>query len=441
MKFVSLGAAFLLVVTLWFNYPKLNILTGYSAKNTNSSVFLAQRDPDLVDSTDNQFFPVQWAKDWVELTTKTSTAAVWGMMKRKAVYRPGVGSVLLPRDYDETQLSYLQPVRNRTPIDTVPFPYGHGAPQDTLFPEVIYPKLAQSIESIFNADLKTRAVVVLYKGQLIAEKYAEGFNEKSLLLGWSMTKSITATMYGILQSRGSLSIDEKPLLAPWQLDNRQNITLHNLLQMNSGLEWDENYFTLSDVTKMLYLEADMSEPQHFKKLAHEPGTHWKYSSGVTNLLSGYLKSYFPDDQAYLDFWYSALIDKIGMHSMVIETDLANNFVGSSYAWATARDWARFGLLYLNKGQWRGEQIFDASWADYVSKPNGTSNGLYGAHFWLNAGGVYPHLPRDLYSCNGFQGQHVFIIPSKEMVVVRLGLKNISDAEIDRFLSAVLDAVK
>lgn len=441
MKFVSIGAVVLLVVALWLNYPKLNILTGYSAKNTNSAVFLANRDVIFVDTTDNNFFPVQLAKDRVNFDSKSSYATVWGMMKRKAVYRPGVGSVLLPREYDESQISYLQPHRYQASIDTVPFPYGNGEPKDTLLPEVDYPKLEQSIEDIFNPDLKTRAVLVLYKGQIIFEKYADAFNEKSLILGWSMTKSITATLYGILQSRGSLSLEEKPLLAEWQLDNRKNISLNNLLQMNSGLEWDENYFTLSDVTKMLYLEADMSEPQQHKKLASAPGTHWRYSSGVTNLLSGYLKSYFPDGQAYLDFWYSALIDKMGMYSMVIETDLANNFVGSSYAWATARDWSKFGLLYLNKGNWNGEQIFDSSWADYVSTPNGTSKGMYGAHFWLNAGGVYPHLPKDLYSCNGFQGQHVFIIPSKEMVVVRFGLKNITDTEIDYFLSGVLDAVK
>lgn len=440
MKFISFGAAVLLAVAVLFNYPKLNILTGYSAKNTNSAVFLAHRDFAFVDSTDNRFFPVELAKDRVEMTSKTTFSSVWGMMKRKAIFRPGTGSVLLPRNFDESKISYLQPSRHYQSTDTLPFPYGNVI-KDTLFPEINYTNLNDGVERIFAPDFKTRAVVVVYKNRIVAEKYAEGFDENSLILGWSMTKSITATLYGIMQSRGMLSVDEKTLLAEWQPDDRKEITLHQLLQMNSGLEWDENYFTLSDVTKMLYLETDMSEPQRRKPLLHPPGTHWKYSSGVTNLLSGYLKNYFENDQAYLNFWYSALIDKIGMHSMVIETDLANNFVGSSYAWATPRDWSKFGLLYLNRGWWNGEQVFDPSWADYVATPNGTSKGLYGAHFWLNAGGVYPNVPRDLFSCNGFQGQHVFIIPSKEAVVVRFGLKNLSDKEIDEFLSSVLDAVQ
>ena len=126
--------------------------------------------------------------------------------------------------------------------------------------------------------------------------------------------------------------------------------------------------------------------------------------------------------------------------MLIETDLKGNFVGSSYAWATTRDWAKFGLLYLHKGNWNGAQLFDPSWADYVSKPTALSDGTYGAHFWLNAEGKYPDVPRDLYSANGFQGQRVFIIPSKDLVVVRTGLGAAPDFDINAFLKEIIAAL-
>ena len=135
-----------------------------------------------------------------------------------------------------------------------------------------------------------------------------------------------------------------------------------------------------------------------------------------------------------------LIDKIGMHSMIIETDMKGKYVGSSYGWATTRDWAKFGLLYLNKGNWNGEQLFDASWVDYIRTPTKLSEGTYGAHFWLNAQGNYPDVPIDLYSANGYQGQYVFIIPSKDLVVVRTGLAEYPEFDVNTFLSEVIKAI-
>jgi CubicO group peptidase (beta-lactamase class C family) len=126
-----------------------------------------------------------------------------------------------------------------------------------------------------------------------------------------------------------------------------------------------------------------------------------------------------------------------MHSAVIETDLNGTYIGSSYGWATARDWAKFGLLYLKKGNWNGEQIFDPSWSDYVVEPTPTSEGRYGAQFWLNAGGHYPDAPLDAYSCNGFQGQYVFIIPSKQLVIVRTGLVKEPDFDVNTMLRDVI----
>jgi CubicO group peptidase (beta-lactamase class C family) len=281
---------------------------------------------------------------------------------------------------------------------------------------------------------------VIHKDQIIAEKYEAGFNKDSKILGWSMTKSITATMFGILEKQGRYDIYKSTPIVEWKNDKRKNITTNNLLQMNSGLEWEENYSTICDATKMLFQSKNMGRVQLVKQSVYSPNKHWNYSSGTTNLLSYILRNQFKTHQEYLDFWYSALIDKIGMHSMVLETDMAGNYVGSSYGWATTRDWSKFGLLYLHKGNWNGEQILDESWVKYVTTPTATSNGGYGAQFWLNAGGKFPDVPRDMYYCSGFQGQMVAIIPSLDLVIVRMGLKESPDFDFNAFLKGIIESV-
>ena len=254
-----------------------------------------------------------------------------------------------------------------------------------------------------------------------------------------MTKSITSTIYGILQHQGKIDVNTKAPIAAWQNDDRKEITIHNLLQMNSGLEWDEDYNSISDVTKMLFLERDMTKLQADKKLVGKPNETWYYSSGTTNLLSGILRQQFDTHQVYLDFWYNELIDKIGMHSMVVEADLAGNYVGSSYSWATPRDWAKLGLLYLHNGTWNDEVLFDKRWVDYATTPTPTSNGRYGAQIWLNKGGFHKDVPKNMFSFNGYQGQNVFILPDQEMVIVRMSLTE--NGNLDAFLTGILASIK
>jgi CubicO group peptidase (beta-lactamase class C family) len=308
---------------------------------------------------------------------------------------------------------------------------------------VDYQRLDKAIADVFAnpESQKTRTVLVVYKNQIIAEKYVRGFNENTPILGWSMTKSVLATLYGILEYRGKIDLDKSAPIEAWRNDDRKNITLDHLLRMQSGLAWDEDYSSISDVTKMLFLDSDMTQAQADNEAVGKPGQVWNYSSGTSNLLSGILRKQFNTHQAYLDFPYSALIDRIGMHSMLIETDIEGNFVGSSYAWASTRDWTKFGLLYLNGGSWNGEQLFDQEWIDYIRKPTDGSDSDYGAHFWLNAGGKYPDVPKDMYSANGYQGQRVFIIPSKDLVVVRTGLAEEPEFDINGFLRDVVAAIQ
>lgn len=426
-------------IVIYIYYPRLNLITGFAAKNMCSCVFEAGRDPETVTAQDNNFDPVNLAETEVDHENLSASSTVFGLKKRTAVYNQGFGCTLLPEDSKNKDLFKSQPKRTFLESST-PYPFGNEKPIDTTFAEVDYSQLGTALENAFFEANKTRAVVVLYKDHLIAEKYAPGFTEETKLLGWSMTKSITSAVLGVLEKKGQVNLKEDDLFPEWEKDARVEITLDDLLQMNSGLAWEEDYTKISDVTKMLFLAEDMTRVQLHKKLVGEPGSVWNYSSGTTNLLSGFIRDQFGSHEAYLDFWYTQLIDKIGMHSMTLEPDLAGNYVGSSYSWATARDWAKFGLLYLHKGNWNGEQVLNESWVNYTVQPVVGSDGQYGAHFWLNAGGIYPDVPRDLFSANGFQGQHVFIIPSEDLVVVRFGLVEHPDFDINLFLKQVIEAV-
>ena len=429
------------IAAIVYNYPKLNILAGYSAKNTASSVYLAGRTLEFTDANDNNFSPINLTTDALNKEEQSATGSAFGLLTRKAVYRPGLGAVLVDDDYDINQ-KLLVPKRSVPDMET-PYPYGNAPQKDTVFANINYKKINEAIATIFNDSTKTRAAVVVYKDQIIAEKYGDGIDKNSKLLGWSMTKSITGTLFGVLHCQGKIDITAPAPIEAWENDERNKITISNLLEMNSGLAWEEDYNAISDATKMLFLEKDMTKSQIDKPLVGKIGGHWNYSSGTTNLLSGILRKQFKTHQEYLDFWYTALIDKIGMNSMTVETDMSGNYVGSSYAWATPRDWAKFGLLYLHNGEWNGESLFDKDWVDYATKETPSSGikemGGYGAQIWLNTAGRYPDAPRNMYSFNGYQGQNVFILPNQDLVVVRMGLTK--KADMNTFLKEIIASVK
>lgn len=435
----------LLVAVVFLNYEKLNIISGYASKNTASNTFLVNRDHESIIQEDLNFSPIDLADTKIDESSYSVEASVFGFMTREAVFRQGLGAVLVNDSYDASK-PYLKPNRNFTKNENS-YPYNASSVKDSLLTSVDFTALNEVVSSAFDVPgsdatpRQTRAVVVLYKNRLIAEQYAPGFDKNTLLLGWSMTKSIQSTMIGVLVDRMNFDIYAPAPIVEWEGDKRKNITTHNLLQMNSGLEWDEDYNTISDVTKMLFLDSDMTQTQIDKPLAYEPNTHWNYSSGTTNVLSRIIRNQFDSHQAYLDFPYESFIDRIGMNSMVLEADLDGNYVGSSYGWATARDWAKFGLLYLNRGNWNGEKIFDESWVDYVTQATPTSEGIYGGQFWLNAGGDYPDLPLNMFSCNGYQGQRISMFPDQDLVVVRLGLGDEDVFDFQEFHLGILDAIK
>lgn len=439
-------AAILLVIMIVYlgftNYPKLDLISGFSAKSIASGYFIGHRSQQMIESGDNDIDLVRLAKNTIYEKENYATSSVYGLKERKAIYREGLGVTLIDDNFDPTK-PYLAPKRVKS-NSNLPYPYGNNEPTDTIFTTVDYAGLHKAIENAFDKKgekiKRTRSLLVLYKDKIIGEKYDSGFDKNSRILGWSMTKSLTATYFGILQKKGKIDIYKPAPITEWKNDKRSKITINDLLHMNSGLEWEEKYDKICDATLMLFQAEDMAKVQREKPFTGKPNESWNYSSGTTNLLSGILRNQFKTQQEYLDFWYSSLIDKIGMDSMLVETDMAGNYVGSSYAWATTRDWGKFGLLYLHKGNWNGEQLFDESWAKYVATPTNTSNGRYGAHFWLNAGGKYPDAPKDLYYASGFQGQKIFIIPSKDLVIVRFGLTEDEVFDFNKLLKDILGSI-
>jgi CubicO group peptidase (beta-lactamase class C family) len=218
--------------------------------------------------------------------------------------------------------------------------------------------------------------------------------------------------------------------------------------MSSGLDFREIYEPFADATAMLFRSFSTADYAAARPLAFPPGTHWSYSSGDSNILSGLLRQSTPGgDDAYHRLPHE-LFARIGMHSALCETDSAGVFVGSSFCWATARDWARFGLLHAQDGVWLGERVLPAGWVARVTAPaRAAPLGCYGAHWWLNAGTPgapderpFRTLPPDLFYASGYEGQSVVVLPSHALVVVRLGQSEPEQAfDLEGFLRAVLAA--
>ncbi len=415
------------------------IFTGFAAKDVASCMFVAHRSQESIEAVDINFFPVNLTKLEVDTVAKTVTGSFFGFGKQVAVYRQGIGCALVAdADFDDVRaMRSVVPVYPAYP-DVEYWPVGDKF-YDSIPACVDKEKLDKALEAALKEG-NTRAVLVAYDTLFMDEAYAEGFDATTPLLGWSMTKSVTATLVGILVKEGKLDIDAAAPVEEWKNDERKNIKLRNLLNMNSGLEWEENYGDISDATVMLYEKGDMAAFALSKKADTLPGTRWYYSSGTTNIISEIIKRSLPDEQSYLDFPRSMLFNRIGMRSAIMETDAAGTYVGSSYLYANARDWARFGLLYLFDGVWRGDTILPAGWVDFVRTEAPGSEGKYGAHFWLNKSGhELPDAPGDIFYADGYHGQRVYIVPSKRLVIVRLGESKHGEFDYNKFVTSVLAA--
>lgn len=419
--------------------PRLPIITGYVAKEVCSCTFVGERDVERTKEEDVGYFPLNLASFSIDYETKTVESKLLGLAKAVAVYRPNLGCALIHEvAIDEVQnQSFSLPF---SVVDqTLPFPYGDFV-VDTIPNDIDSIKLQDAVDFAMKCK-GTRAAMIVYKGQIIAEKYATGFNKNSRLLGWSISKTVTNALYGVLFKKGIINIKERANIASWE-DLREDILIDDLLQMNSGLEWEEAYFDLSSVTTMLFKKDDFGAFAASAKAAHKPKQQWQYSSGTSNILAEIMEKRIGNQDAYWIFPHIELFNNIGIQSMVLEADASGTYVGSSYSWATARDWARFGQLYLNDGLWNEGRILPAGWVEYSTTPAKGANGLYGAHIWLNTDGKYlENCPYDLYNFGGFNGQNISVIPSKHLIVLRFGLDTIEPLDYASFVKKVVDAIE
>lgn len=425
----------LIVVVSVFFYLNKNsfIVTAYAAKKGCGCHLLADRSIASIYDQDLDRFPLNLVKLSFDERKQITTASLLGIWKSRVQKTNSRGCVLLNNENEK--------------IIDFPFHRPSVSNDEPLNSSLLDQKqLDLAFDLAFDRDekfeKKTRALLVYYKDTLVREEYAEGFDEDTRILGWSMNKSIIHALLGILIQNNKLDIADSNLFPEWENDKRKNISIDNLLQMSSGLDWDEDYTKKSDATSLLFNEFDCAQFAIEQPLEADPGSYWEYSSGTSNILSRIIREQFDTHGDYLKFPYDSLFAKIGMNSIIIDTDQSGNYILSSYGYATPRDWAKFGLLYLNKGRASsGEQLLPESWIAKASVPAEQSKDkVYGSHFWLNAGGACPDVPLDMYSCNGFQGQFVFIIPSKDMVVVRMGLSEDEEYDKNGVLKHIVNAV-
>lgn len=271
-KLIGIFLGLFLIYFAYTTYQKLDLISGFSAKSVASGHFIDDRSLEIIEQGDNDIPKIVWAKNSIIQEENLATASVFGLKERKAFFREGIGATLINDEFDVSK-PYLVPKRIKQ-SNNLAFPYGNKEQKDTVFSNIDYKKLQKAVANAFDKkglkEKRTRSVLIMYKDKIIAEKYATGFDKNSKILGWSMTKSITATLIGILQKQRNFDIYKPAPFPEWANDARAKITTSNLIQMNSGLEWEEDYTKISDVTKMLFQDEDMTQTQIEKRLVGEP---------------------------------------------------------------------------------------------------------------------------------------------------------------------------
>lgn len=416
MRRVLLVMLAILVVAVagagWYLSPIAPVATGYAAKTLCSGHFVSGRPVAEVagDLPDNPLRPfLRTTTDESAGTVRSTLLGLWGST---AWHTPGVGCTLADGDPGFTSATGVPPAEEGPLVSATS------------------PAVRAALDQAFAEDLpdgaakNTRAVVVMHQGQVVAERYADGFDPGTPLLGWSMTKSVANAIVGRLVHQGELAVDEAGLRPEWADDERSEITLAQLLQMRSGLAFEEVYDPNTDATNMLFRPGDTGAYAASQPLVADPGTRWSYSSGTSNIVCDVAAE--AAGIPGVDLARELVFTPLGMDSAVLEPDASGGAVCSSFLYATARDWARFGQWFLQDGEWDGEQLLPPDWVEWSTTPvELDTENPYGAHWWLNEGPDgrlrMPDAPADAFWASGNEGQQVVVLPSHDMVVVRLGL--------------------
>jgi CubicO group peptidase (beta-lactamase class C family) len=433
-------------------------VAAYAAKVTASAIFVSGRTLDSV--YEQEFAPVRpldaLVRPLLQLDVDRQRRQVTcrlGRARATAAYHEGLGCSLQVGPADPARRRYARPLPRfelAAPAAATQWPRGERAAAAAPA-RVDLDALRAAVDIAFDEPdprrpVFTRAVVVVVDGRLVLERYADGFDAEMPLPGWSMTKSLTNALVGAHVARGALDVQARPAVSGWREegDPRARVQLHHLLAMTAGLRWSEDYDDPdSDALRMLLGSRDHGEVYAQQPAAAAPGAEFRYTSGATNLLCRELRSAYPSTLAY---WQmpARFFARVGMHTAVLETDPSGTFVGSSYGYASARDWAKLGLLFLQDGVMFGERVLAAGWVARSAAPNGCSDGTYGWQLWLNAdpdgdgprARRWPALPADLLHMDGHEGQYVVVSPSAGLVVVRLGCTKAGGFPLAPFLRAV-----
>lgn len=427
LLFVLLSGLSLGIFSLWRAYDMLQIGLAFTAKNLCSAVFVSRRPVTQVleqDLGSGDLAMLRWLDNRIEWQRGRVTTRLPNVPfgpERAALYRSGQGCVLeLPASLNSENPATTDPGVN--PVEFVVPP--------TI--KVINARLRKVVEQAFQETSGgsvrgTRAVVVLHEGKVVAEAYGAGFNAATPMPGWSLAKTVINALIGIMVAEQRLTLQQINLAPEWRNpgDARTFISVENLLRMTSGLGFTETHDSLlQNITFMLFREPDAAAYAASQPLQYKVGTHWSYSSGSSILLSRLIRQVLGDAK-YRDFPRRALFEPLDMDSVVLEKDPGGTYLASSFMYATARDWARLGQLYVNDGNYAGRQILPKGWVrnSITPNPDDVSNGQYGSHFWLKLDDEHNEsdLPGDTFHARGFEGQYITMIPSRNLVVVRLGL--------------------
>jgi CubicO group peptidase (beta-lactamase class C family) len=375
--------------------------------------------------------------DWAAETTRLLELRG---VSRTARYLGDQGSLILPMD--DRPLGFTPvPVRTTLPDASMQdWPMGDRLARVTS--HVDRQKVADAIAAAFaDPAAATAAVVVLHDGEIVGERYREGVDAHTQLESWSMGKSLTATLIGVLIQQGHLSLDDPAPVPAWQApgDPRAEIRVRDLLQMSSGLLFsgqdDSRQRWALGVPDHLYIYTEALDAFEFalnRPVEHPPGTVGRYRN-CDPLTLGYLVRRIVTEQLgenYLQWPQAALFDRVGIRRQVLETDWYGNFLLTGFDYGTARNWGRLGQLYLQDGMWEGERILPEGWSDFVSTPApGWDEPRYGGQVWLNGTGEF-ELPKEAYYMSGYGEQRVFVVASANLVVVRMGHRSDTDAARD-----------
>lgn len=432
------------------------------AKVIASAVFITGLDPDF--ALENVGFftapPAERAKlgkPVIDRANRAVHVTLPNGITRTAVHLGSQGCVTLPRG--ATRVSFTPvAVRSRLPDPaTQPWPMGDRLPDTPLPAEGNRAKLAEAIAAAFApAEGHTAAFAVTWRGRLLGERYAPGITATTPLESWSMGKSVTATLIGRLIHDGVYTLDAPAPVPEWQTpgDPRGKIRLADILQMSSGLKirapLDPEFDADGPYPDHLYLYTGGVDTFRYaatRPLQWPPGKVGRYRN-TEPVLANYLVRLAVEKRGeeYLSYPQRALFDKVGVRTMVLETDAFGNFLTQGYEFASARDWARLANLYLQDGVWNGERLLPEGFVKFVSTlaPAWVADGrlIYGGFFWINGDGAYP-VPKDAYFMAGAGGQAAMIIPSHDLVVVRLGHykgATAGTAAFKRALALLLEAV-